>query len=172
MRERSDDSPLMEPLTPSYATITTRDELEQLWLPWCVAAGEPSVPVVHNPSAHPRAKQVHMRDLDKPDIRTALEWQLVPDGGTSWAKIERFATSYGSQEKRRVPVVIRPNRADSVSDNDPVLALTGCRMLREASHRVAALYVAEVVRFELRLWISSPFAAWRQYETRPSLRHR
>lgn len=61
-------------------TITTRDELAPLWLPWCVGAGEPSVPIVHPPSLHPHAKQVAICDLNRTDIGLRSSGSLRMEG--------------------------------------------------------------------------------------------
>ena len=136
--------------------ISNRIELAALWLPWCVARGEPTVPLTHLPAEHPRAMQLRITDLDDPSTQQALAWQ-PHRGGTSWEHIERWAARFRAQVASGEPVAI--------NDDAAVLDLGGLLILREGCHRACGLYVAGLKEFELVAAVSPPFGPWESYRT-------
>lgn len=139
---------------PPRGLITSRAELATLWLPWCVARNEATVPIVHLPAEHPSARQLRVSDLDAVDARHALAWQ-PHRGETSWAWIERHAEAFGHAAAQ--------GEAVALNDDAAVLEFDGVRMLREGCHRACGLYLSGVDQFELRAAMSPPFGPWERY---------
>lgn len=142
--------------------LTRREQLAELWLPWCVSRDDPSVPIVHQPALHPSAMQMRVSDLSEPWARRALAWQ-PSDGGTSWIKIENLARVFVD--------AVASGGSVSVGDDIAVIDLGDVRMLREGCHRACGLWVAGVAAFRVALTTSGPVGPWTAYE-RDDLRQR
>jgi hypothetical protein len=147
--------------------FTTRNELANLWLPWCVARKERSVPIVHLPTDHPSALQLRMTDLDDEATQRALAWQPL-DTETSWQRIARRAHEFRHRASSGEPLAVGPAPADPTQD-PAIYEFDDVRMLHEGCHRVCALYVAGVEPFHLEVRVDP--LGWEAYRN-PALRRR
>jgi hypothetical protein len=147
--------------------LSSRDELARLWLPWCVARNERSVPIAHDPAKHPSALQMRMTDLDDRVTQQALAWQWVGTE-TSWERIVRRADEYTQRAIAGEHIVIGPDPAKPGQD-PAIFEFDDVQMLHEGCHRVCSLYVSGVDSFELDARIDS--LEWPAY-LNPALRQR
>jgi hypothetical protein len=142
--------------------LSTHDELARLWLPWCVARNDRSVPIVHAPAEHPSALQLRMTDLDDPMFQRALAWQRL-DTETSWERIVHRAQEFERRAHAGERILVGPDPAKPTQD-PAVYEFDGLQMLHEACHRVSALYVSGLDSFRLELQVEP--LGWPAY--RPS----
>lgn len=127
----------------TYAPITDREELGDLWLPWFVRRDNPAEPI--RDLDRTNARQLQVRDvLDEPAVRPALELEDPP--GSGWSHIGRI--EHYKQQWRDLPGVSQgPLPAFRTSDG-PVL-LDGC-------HRCCMIYAANFAHWSVGLELSDP----------------
>jgi hypothetical protein len=126
--------------------ITTRDDVGELWLPWCVRADDPAMPLEHFPARQVNAAQLRVSGLDTEVIQVALAKQCTPSGETSWPKITAFAKHFSDIAANGSPAIV-----DAPAPETPALMKFGdFTMVCEGCHRACALWVARIPDFELR----------------------
>jgi hypothetical protein len=147
---------------PPKTVLRTREQLAALWLPWCVDACNPSMPLVDSPARHPRAAQLGLKDLDTPVIQQALARQPYRAGELSWQKIIGIADGYRAQVARGEPIVV-DDVGDALVYEQPMVMVYGdVTMLCEGSHRSSALWISQASVFELRLAVCP--CRWPDYD--------
>jgi len=141
-------------------TITAREDLATLWLPWCVVRRHPDVAlrIDHEPHRRHEARQLRVADLDDQRVRCALSTYARPDGTDVLSSILILAANYAAATER---VVIQCGEAFNTPEG---------MMLHEASHRSCAIYESGIDDFELWLAVRDIQPSWRVYAD-PALRH-
>lgn len=147
---------------PFKTVLHRRRQLTEIWLPWCVDAENPALPLTAVPALHPRAAQLRLTDLDIPVIQLALARQPYRLGEFSWPKINELADGYRAAASHGKPVIV-DDVDDPMLDEQPTVMRCGeVSMLCEGSHRSSALWVSGISVFELRLACSP--CSWAAYE--------
>ena len=129
--------------------VTRRDELGRLWLPWCVDARDPTLPIVDLPARNVNATQLRLTDLHNEVVQVALARQPTPSGTNSWPKITAIATGF---RETATGIVIR----EEPPNQPTVMAFEDFEMLCEGCHRASALWISGISSFELHLGIAEP----------------
>lgn len=152
---------------PFKTVLHRRGQLTGLWLPWCVDADNPALPLTQSPALHPRATQLRLTDLDTPVIQLALAQQPCSPGEFSWLKINAIADGYRAAESRGDAVIVDDVDNPILHEQLTVMRCGEVTMLCEGSHRSSALWVSGISVFELRLACSpAPWAAYENDELR------
>lgn len=147
---------------PFKTVLHHRRQLAELWLPWCVDAENPALPLAAFPALHPRAAQLRLTDLDTPVIQSALARQPYRLGDFSWPKINELADGYRAAESHGEPVIVDDVDNPMLDEQPTVMRYGDVTMLCEGSHRSSALWVSGISVFELRLACSP--CSWAAYE--------
>lgn len=142
-------------------SITSRDQLAKLWLPWCVERDHPDhiVPIDREPARIPFAKQLRIGTIGEAPHRAALSNN---DGDDTTESVAGRAQGFRAFPERGT-IVIGPGPPLAPDDWPRAFALDdGGLMLHEACHRACALYLADVP-FELRVIVHAIFDPWLMY---------
>jgi hypothetical protein len=134
--------------------ITDRRALGELWTLWCVDRSEPDKPVNigHEPAQN--ARQLRVRDVERPDVWAALGQQQKEDRGISSAcNIERIRRWLAEPYMIEVEAFQLPDSGEWV--------------VCEGNHTSCALYLLAPDRFTVSV---NRQTAWPVYLANPQLR--
>ncbi|MEX2195207.1 MAG: hypothetical protein WD844_07955 [Thermoleophilaceae bacterium] len=126
-------------------TITARDELGKLWLPWYIRRDDPGRLVYDIHRDHAAARSLRVREvIEHAGVREALKEKTAYAEHGPWSHLEGIA------HRRR--------DLDVAAPIGPILAWSTAEglLLRDGCHRSCALFELAPQDFELRIDVSDP----------------